>query len=118
MELFRNESVHKYNQEQQDIIISALILHDGCKNGLGNSNYTVTEHPLVISEFIKRQNNKLDKEIINKICDCIETHMGQWTTDYKTKKEVLQRSKIGMQVFVHMCDYLASRKCIEINFNV
>lgn len=42
--------------------------------------------------------------------------MGQWTSDYKTGKEVLEKPKTGIQNFIHMCDYLASRKSIEINF--
>ncbi len=48
--------------------------------------------------------------------DGIATHMGQWNTDFKTKKEVLDKPKTGIQKFIHMCDYLASRKCLEFNF--
>jgi hypothetical protein len=121
LELFRNESVQHYTEEQKDIIISSLILHDGCKSGLDYSKYTVTEHPLIISNLIKQQKDIckiLKPEVLNKILNCIETHMGQWTTDFKSKKEVLKKPEKGMQIFVHMCDYLASRKCIEINFEV
>ena len=42
--------------------------------------------------------------------------MGPWTTDYQGK-EVLEKPKTKYQNFVHMCDYLASRKCINILFN-
>lgn len=48
----------------------------------------------------------------------IETHMGRWTKDYKSSREVLQKPSTGMQNFVHQCDYLASRKCLEFNFDV
>lgn len=120
LELFRCETVTgHYSDNTKDIIISALLLHDGCKHGLNGSKYTITEHPIVVVEMIRNNNdlnNLLDKEIFDKIMNGILTHMGQWTSDYKTGKEVLEKPKTGIQNFIHMCDYLASRKSIEINF--
>ncbi len=120
LELFRCETVTgHYSDNTKDIIISALLLHDGCKHGLNGSKYTITEHPIVVVEMIRNNNdlnNLLDKEIFDKIMNGILTHMGQWNLDYKTKKEVLEKPKTGVQNFIHMCDYLASRKSIEINF--
>ena len=122
LELFRCETVTgHYSDNTKDIIISALLLHDGCKHGLNNSKYTITEHPIVVVEMIRNNNdlnNVLDKEIFDKIMNGNLTHMGQWTSDYKTGKEVLEKPKTGIQNFIHMCDYLASRKSIEINFEV
>lgn len=122
LELFRCETVTgHYSDNTKDIIISALLLHDGCKHGLNDSKYTITEHPIVVVEMIRNNNdlnNLLDKEIFDKIMNGILTHMGQWTSDYKTGKEVLEKPKTGIQNFIHMCDYLASRKSIEINFEV
>lgn len=122
VELFRCETVTgHFSDDIKDIIISALILHDGAKHGLNGSRYTITEHPKVVVELIK--NNKdtyenLDEKIFNQIMDGIATHMGQWVLDFKTKKEVLDKPKTGVQKFIHMCDYLASRKCLEFNFDV
>ena len=122
LELFRCETVTgHYSDNTKDIIISALLLHDGCKHGLNGSKYTITEHPIVVVEMIRNNNdlnNLLDKEIFDKIMNGILTHMGQWTSDYKTGKEVLEKPKTGIQNYIHMCDYLASRKSIEINFEV
>ena len=42
--------------------------------------------------------------------------MGYWTTDYDGN-EVLEKPKTKYQNFVHMCDYLASRKCILVPFD-
>jgi 23S rRNA maturation-related 3'-5' exoribonuclease YhaM len=111
----------KYNDNEKDAIISALILHDACKHGINKSKYTITEHPLEIVKLIKQHKEicqLIDEKLLNIIIDCISTHMGQWTKDYKTKREVLPKPKTGKQHFVHMCDYLASRKCIELNFEV
>ena len=41
--------------------------------------------------------------------------MGIWTKDKETGKEVLKVPKTKAQLFVHMCDYLASRKIIEVD---
>jgi len=120
IELFRVD-LFKYTEEEKDIIIASLILHDGCKSGLNKSKHTVTEHPLVITKFIKDDSElreNLDKNTLNIITGCIESHMGQWTKDFKTKRDVLPRPKTKIQNFVHWCDYLASRKCLEFNFDV
>ena len=49
------------------------------------------------------------------ICSCVETHMGPWTKDYNGN-EVLTAPSSKYQRFVHMCDYLASRKFLDIKF--
>ena len=120
VELFRVD-MFKYTEDEKDIIVTSLILHDGCKSGLNYSKYTVTEHPLVVAEMLKNNveiNSCVDQEILDTIVNNIKTHMGQWTFDYKSKREVLPRPKSKIQNFVHWCDYLASRKCLEFNFDV
>ena len=58
----------------------------------------------------------LEVEEIEFICDAIKTHMGVWTTDYNGV-EVLEKPKTKYQNFVHLCDFLASRKCILLPFD-
>ena len=58
--------------------------------------------------------SKLDD--LRKICTMIESHMGEWTVDPYTKKEVLPKPRTAEQRFVHMCDYLASRKFLDVKF--
>ena len=48
--------------------------------------------------------------------DVIASHMGPWTKDYNGN-EVLPPPKTKYQNFVHMCDYLASRKFINLEFD-
>lgn len=120
VELFRVD-IFKYTEDEKDIIISSLILHDGCKSGLDNSSHTVTEHPLIVANMLKTNievNSCIDESTLNMIIGNIETHMGQWQFDYKLKKKVLPKPKTKIQNFVHWCDYLASRKCLEFNFDV
>ena len=70
-----------------------------------------------MSNYILESKDELelnDKEI-KFVCDCIKTHMGPWTTNYKGE-EVLEKPTTKYQRFVHMCDYLASRKFLNVNF--
>jgi len=116
------EMMNKYTEDEKDIIISSLILHDCAKKGVPESKYSIVEHPLVMANFIERDEelkNILDKETLNKILDCIRTHMGEFNKDYLTKKEVLPKPKSKIQNIVHLADYLSSRKYFEeFNFNV
>lgn len=119
LELFNNHTVQDFTSIQKDMIISALLLHDGCKSGIEQSRYTQTEHPLIVADYIYKNDeiNKLIKqEILEQILKAIRSHMGEWNKDYKTKREVLPKPKTRMERFVHMCDYLASRKSINIEF--
>lgn len=107
----------KYTDREKDLMIIALILHDGLKSGKEKSEYTKVEHPLYVSAHIKdnMDNLSMDDEDIEFICDVIESHMGPWNKDFDGN-EVLPVPKTKYQNFVHMCDYLASRKFINVEF--
>ena len=119
-ELLENNTVGmKFTDKDKDLIIMALTLHDGLKSGLEHSKYTKFDHPLLVSKHILEQKNKLSLEIddIRKMCSMIESHMGEWTYDSYQKKEVLPKPRSAEQRFVHMCDFLASRKFLDIKFD-
>ena len=58
----------------------------------------------------------LSKEEAEFISHVVKTHMGKWNTDYNGN-EILEVPKDRYQYFVHMCDYLASRKVINVKFD-
>ena len=119
-ELLENNTVGiKFTDKDKDLIIMALTLHDGLKSGLEHSKYTKFDHPLLISKHIMEQKDKLSLDIddIRKMCSMIESHMGEWTYDNYQKKEVLPKPRTAEQRFVHMCDFLASRKFLDIKFD-
>lgn len=108
----------QYEEYQQDCIITALILHDGCKSGKDGGAYTSVDHPLQMVSLIEDYYPaimRINKPYIDDVCELISTHMGQWNKDYQGN-EVLPLPKTKTQNFVHMCDYLASRKFLEFNF--
>ena len=94
-ELLNNNSISDvFNDDEKDLMLIALLLHDGCKLGLEKSEYTVFEHPLIVSKYLKENIDKTEftKSEMDFICSCIETHMGEWTVDYKGN-EVLEKPK-------------------------
>lgn len=120
-ELLSNNTVGaKFTDKDKDLIIMALVLHDGVKSGMEHSKYTKFDHPLLVSKLIMENKDKLSLEIddVRKLCSMIESHMGEWTYDSYQKKEVLPKPRTAEQRFVHMCDFLASRKFLEVNFDV
>lgn len=118
IELFNDSSLNNFSDDEKDLIIMSLTLHDGLKSGLTKSEYTLFEHPILIADYIKenKDNLELTNDEINFTCDAIITHMGPWTKNYKGD-EVLTPPKTKYQRFVHMCDYLASRKFLDIKFD-
>lgn len=117
-ELLNNDSIGNiFTNDEKDLIIISLLLHDGLKLGNPKEKYTRCDHPLLASKFIRDHKEKLcfnDKEL-ELICTNIESHMGQWNTDFNGN-EVLPLPKNRYQKFVHMCDFLASRKFINVEF--
>lgn len=121
--------IHDFTEYEQDIIIASLIVHDGFKHG-DNLNYDETgnhswfEHPLVIRNYIRHPielndvgvnflESKYD-DIRSKMLMCVASHMGQWNTN-KYSDEILPLPKTDMEKYVHLCDYIASRKCINVD---
>ena len=118
-ELLENNTVGmKFSDKDKDSIIMALTLHDGLKSGIDHEKYTRFDHPLLISKLIMENKDKLTLDIdeIRKMCSMIESHMGEWTYDSYQKKEVLPKPRTAEQRFVHMCDFLASRKYLDVKF--
>ena len=117
-ELLNDEALHHFSAEEKDLIIMGLILHDGLKSGLEHSKYTKFEHPLLIANYIKenKDNLKLNNKQLNTLCKIISSHMGPWNVDYNGN-EVLPVPKSAIERFVHMCDYLSSKKFLDVEFD-
>ena len=107
-----------FNEKEKDLIIMSLIMHDGCKSGLTKNQYTVADHPLIVSKLIKDNKDKLTltEEEVDLICSMIESHMGEFNKDYRGNS-ILPLPNNKYQKFVHMCDYLASKKFLDIKFS-
>ena len=112
-ELLANPVLNKFKDQEKDLIIMALILHDG----INHEKYTKVEHPLLIANYIKENKNelKLTEEELEVLCKIVSSHMGPWNKDYNGN-EVLPVPKTAIERFVHMCDYLSSKKFLDVEF--
>ena len=118
-ELLQDLSIgKKYTNHEKDLMLMALLLHDGFKKGLVEERYTRFDHPLIAAKVVLDNASKvgLSSEDAKFISDAIKTHMGDYTVDY-SGNEVLETPHTRYQNFVHMCDYLASRKCLLLPFD-
>jgi len=117
-ELLINETIGSaFKQDEKDLMIFGLLIHDGLKCGLVKSRYVLNNHPTLICEYLKDNKDKLtltDNEI-NFICSSVESHTGQWNKDFNNN-EILPKPINKYQKFIHMCDYLSSKKFLDVNF--
>ena len=117
--LLRNNIIGcKFTDDEKDLILLALIMHDSVKRGIPEEKYTKFDHPILASNLIKSKKNELTltEDELNLLTDVIETHMGEWNTDYNGNK-VLRKPTNKYERFVHMCDYLSAQKFLEIKFD-
>ena len=119
-ELLSNPIIGKpYSDRDKDLIIIALLIHDGLKYGKGTKEqYTRFDHPILASEYAKenKKNLKMSEEELDKMSAAVASHMGPWNTNQYSEVE-LPIPKAPMEKFVHMCDYLASRRFINLDFD-
>lgn len=110
--------IYKFPSKTKDLIIMSLVLHDSVKKGEVESQYTLFDHALLACEFVKKNSSslKISEEDINFVCECISTHMGRFNTS-EYSEVILPLPQTPEQKFVHLCDYLASRKVINIMFD-
>ena len=116
VELF---GIYKFDSETKDLIIMSLIIHDGLKKNINEEKYTRFDHPILIANYLRDNKDKLflSDSQIEKIANNVSSHMGKWNTNEYNPDIILPLPKTVEEKFVHMCDYLASRKSLEIKFD-
>lgn len=110
--------IYKFDNHTKDLIIVSLLIHDGLKHGFTKDKYSKFEHPLLIGELldnIKTELTLTDEEI-ESIKSNVASHMGKFNTN-NYSDVILPIPKTVTEKFVHMCDFLASRKQIIFNFD-
>lgn len=110
--------IYKFDNHTKDIIIISLLIHDGLKHGFEESKYSVFEHPLLISNLLDNIKDKLSltEEEILEIKNNVASHMGRFNTN-NYSDIALPIPKTVTEKFVHMCDFLASRKQLQFYFD-
>lgn len=115
VECFKNN----FTSRERDLMRVAGIMHDSMKSGTDDdyakSRYTKFDHPILAADNIRKMQGLSNGEI-EVIATTIESHMGSWNTD-KRSKTILPTPQNKYQKLVHLADYLASRKDIEVLFD-
>lgn len=116
-EIFKDEVFGIYDEYTKDLMRMALMLHDGFKSGINNIGHTCSEHPVIMSDFIL--NNK-DKLLISEndskfVSDLIRSHMGPWNKD-REGNVIMPVPKTREELLIHLCDYIASRNFLNVTF--
>lgn len=111
----------KFTSREIDLIRVAGLTHDGLKSGsqldYDKSKYTKFDHPIrMANEILSYDGKYLNHDELEFIAHCVESHMGQWSTD-KQSTTVLPKPKDEAQYLVHLADYLASRKDLTMAFD-
>lgn len=95
--------LYHFTKKEEDSIISALALHDLAKPS--------KTHPIEVKALLEPMRDQWYNEV-ETVVFLIETHHGQW--DYFGR---MPHPKSTSQQFVHLCDYIASRKNIAVDIH-
>lgn len=117
-ELSQNQVIgYSFNEDEKDLMIIALIMHDGLKHGKIKEKYVRFDHPILMANYIKENKDKITftNEEIEFLVNVISSHMGSFNTN-PYSDVILPVPHNKYQRFVHMCDFLASRKFLDIKF--
>ena len=109
-----------FTSRERDLLRVAGIMHDSRKSGNDDdyvrSKFTKFDHPIMAANEIRTTIGFIPEEEVELVAATIESHMGQWNTD-KRSKVVLPLPETKYQKLLHLADYLASRKDIEVLFD-
>lgn len=119
--MFGVESIaNQFTSRERDLLRVAALAHDSLKSGTQadyeKSKYTKFDHPLLAANKIRSMNG-LDKKELEFIAHAIESHMGAFNTDKRHPDIILPKPQDKYQIILHLADYLASRKDIEMKFD-
>lgn len=107
-----------FTNDEKDLLILAIILHDTQKLGNPEERYTRFDHPLLAASFIEqnKQKTKLTEDEISLLKRIISSHMGEWNKSNYSNVE-LPKPSDKYEFFVHIFDYLSSKKFLDVKFD-
>lgn len=121
--MFGVESIaNQFTSRERDLLRVAGITHDMQKSGTQadyeKNKYTKFDHPLRAAKFVESiKDVHITDEDKHFIMHCIESHMGAFNTDKRNPGVILPTPQDKYQIILHLADYLASRKDLEVLFD-
>ena len=117
----------QFTSRERDLLRLSGILHDSRKSGTQEeyqkNKWTKFDHPLQAADVAVRvwksegDYHKITPDELKIVYCSIRSHMGQWNTDKRAPGIELPTPKTKYEILVHVCDYLASRKDLEMKFD-
>lgn len=106
----------EFDSRKRDMIIVAAMAHDIKKQGDGEGKHTVTEHPILAGEYLKKiaaeVPDAFTDEELNIVIQAVRSHMGKWGA-----KDGLPLPESEFDKCLQVADYIASRKeILDFNF--
>jgi 23S rRNA maturation-related 3'-5' exoribonuclease YhaM len=111
--------IYNFSEHTKDLIIFSLVLHDSVKKGYPEEQqYSLFDHPLLAAKFVdeNKKDLKLTSDDLELVKGMISSHMGKFNTS-SYSDVILPVPETREQKFVHLCDFLASRKVINVLFD-
>lgn len=114
------EGYYDFDDEQKELLKIAALFHDCMKSGTQEeyeqNKHTKFLHPLYAANFIMTTaiKNAYPYEKALFIYNAVISHMGQWNTNGSSELPV---PKTQDQKILHLADFLASRKDINLEFD-
>lgn len=108
-----------FTSRERDLLRVAGIMHDSRKSGSDDdyvkNKYTKFDHPLLAANEVRSVIGFIQESEVELVASMIESHMGQWNVD-KRSPVTLPLPTNKYQKLLHLADYLASRKDVEVLF--
>lgn len=112
-----------FTNREMDLLRVACLMHDSRKSGSDEdyavNKYTKFDHPILAANVVRSiETEYITDEEKELVANAIESHMGQWNTDpYGRCKVELPLPTNKYQKIVHLVDYLAAQKGVEVQFD-
>lgn len=112
-----------FTNREMDLLRVACLMHDSRKSGSDEefavNKYTKFNHPILAANVVRSiETEYITDEEKEMIANAIESHMGQWNVDtYGKSKVELPLPTNKYQKIVHLVDYLAAQKGVEVQFD-
>ena len=108
-------------EENRDEIVASAILHDAVKQGLTKSGHTIKTHPelaaneLVAKVYTEKFKDKISRNSVVIIYQCIKYHYGLWTS----KNIVKPLSEYSPpELCLYLSDYIASKRFVNVDYKM
>lgn len=93
----------------------AILFHDSFKRGVEYAERTQFDHPLIAGDFLltHRQNEDFVSNVLLLASKIVKCHMGEWNRS-SYSDVVLPKPETFQEFLVHLSDYMASRKDVQV----